>query len=172
MTYAVIAQQIVETSRARGSVASTWDTAPIRMKGLDAEIGELVRAMKLQDLRERVRESSLESADVAAFALLLMHDLGNAQWHFRASVQKMGPVCDAAEVLVEPLREYSDRAYEAWRRGAKTDVFISLEILVAHVVDLRTRCLRLPNELHFDLQMVMAKNRGRCFAKEGKDERS
>jgi hypothetical protein len=168
LSYAAIAQQLVDASRSRGFAATTWEDFPIRLRGMDREIGELVEAMKAGD----VAEMSLESADVVAYAIILLKDLGNTQWHFRRGVQIKPPVYADPAVMVEPLRAYSDKAYEAWRVDAKVDAFISLELVIAHVADLRTRCLRLPNELHFDLQLAMAKNRGRATRHGGKEPRS
>jgi hypothetical protein len=84
----------------------------------------------------------------------------------------MGPpaVC-APDEMVAPLRDYCDQAFEAWRRGEQGDVVLALSMLIAQLCDIRTRCLRLPNDLHFDMQCKMAIGRDRppCH---GKDPRS
>jgi hypothetical protein len=79
MSYHAIAQQIVEYSTAKQFTRTTWDTAPIRLKSIDREISELRDEIRSGN----VRGQSLESADVAIYCLLIMHDLGNKTWTVR-----------------------------------------------------------------------------------------
>lgn len=90
----------------------------------------------------------------------------------RHSVNIKTPLWTSASDLVRPLREYVRKAYAAWRIDARQDLFICLELLIAQLVDLRTRVLNLPNGLQNDIQYKLAINRGRGPCNGGRDPRS
>lgn len=152
MSYLAIAAHCVEASRSRGFTQSSLDTAPYRILAIHSEIIELREAIR----SGTQREISLESADLAIYTLVLMFDLGNDNWVLRGRMHG-GPRahCSPAE-MVAPLHDYADKAYRAWRRGSKTDVLVSLELLLAMLVDIRKRCLGLTNGLQEDVAHKLA----------------
>lgn len=168
MTYAAIAEQCALYSREKGFEPTTMDTCAIRLMGISREISELRDAIKSGNRADM----SLESADVACYAVLVMHNLGCTSWSARGRMH-CGPAvaCSPAD-MVDPLRRYNDLAFEAWRRGLRTEVILCLELLLAQLVDIRMRCLHLPNELAFDMALKLAYNRGRGALHGGKDRRS
>lgn len=167
MNYLAIAQQCREYSRSKLFVATTFEDAPIRLCCIHAEISELQRAIEAGELRNQ----ALESADVACYALLMLIDLGCESWEFRERIHGGPKMYRSPAELVAPLRAYVDMAFERWRRDDKRDLMICLELLIAMLVDVRTRCLRLPNSLQQDIQHKLALNAGRA-ACHGKNNRS
>jgi hypothetical protein len=167
MRYQSLAEQCVAYSREKGFAQTTFDTAPIRLYSMQREISELRDEIKAGN----VRGQSLESADVAIYAVVVMADLGNTCWTVRSRMHCGPPAICAPDEMVAPLRHYVDLAFEAWRLGNQGDVCLSLGMLIAQVVDVRVRCLRLANGLEEDCSYKLAimKNRENCH---GKDPRS
>ncbi len=168
MSFHAIAQQCVDYSRSKSFVPTTMDTAPIRLYCIQREISEL-----RDEIRSGcVRGQSLESADVCIYALVVMHDLGNTTWTVRGRMHLGPPAMCSPDEMVAPLRRYVDMAFEHWRVGRQGDVVLSLGLLIAQLVDVRTRCLRLPNMLQADCQYKLAMMQSRPACHGGKDPRS
>ena len=168
MSFHAIAQQCVEYSRAKGFLPTTMDTAPIRLYCIQREISELRDEIR----KGSVQGQSLESADVCIYALVMMHDLGNTNWTVRGRMHLGPPAMCGADEMVAPLREYVDCAFEHWRVGRAPDVCLALNMLIAQLVDVRTRCLRLPNVMQADCQYKLAIMQARPACHGNKDPRS
>jgi hypothetical protein len=152
LNYLAIAAHCVESSRARGFLPTTFETADVRLLGMHSEIIELRRAIEEDDQRGM----SLEGADIAIYALVVMHDLGGTSWVLRSRMQIGPPIhCEPATMVV-PLHDYVNRAYRAWRDEHRGDLVVSLELLLSQLVDIRTRCLKLPNSLPNDIAWKLA----------------
>jgi hypothetical protein len=168
MSYLELAEQCVLYSASKEFSRTTWDTAPIRLYCMQREISELRDEIKTGN----VRGQSLESADVAIYAIVVMADLGNTCWTVRSRMHCGPPAICAPDEMVAPLRHYVDLAFEAWRLGNQGDVCLSLGMLIAQIVDVRVRCLRLTNSLQEDCSYKLAimRSRERCHG--NKDPRS
>lgn len=152
MSYAAIAQQCVNYSRSKSFLPTTMDTCAIRLMCMSREISELRDAIAAGDMHAM----AMESADVACYAVLVMADLGNTSWQVRSKMHLGPPVFCGPDEMVAPLRKYVDKAFEDWRRGKQSYVIVDLELLVAQLVDVRTRCLKLPHSLQHDMQVKLA----------------
>lgn len=168
MSFHAIAQQCVEYSRSKQFLPTTMDTAPIRLYCIQREISELRDEIRVGSTRGQ----SLESADVAIYSLVVMHDLGNTTWTVRSRMHLGPPAMCGADEMVAPLRRYVDQAFEHWRRGEQGDVCVALGLLLAQLVDVRTRCLRLPNVLQADCQYKLAMMQSRPPCHGGKNPNS
>lgn len=168
MSYADIAQRCVEYSRRQGFSPTTMDTCATRLMSISREISEFRDAVRSGE----VQAMSLESADIACYAVLVMHDLGARVWTTRGRMHSGPPaMCSPAE-MVDPLRVYVDHAFECWRVGDTKNVIIALDMLLAQLVDIRTRCLRLPNDLVTDMRLKLAWNSKREALHGGKNPSS
>lgn len=152
MSYLAIAAHCVESSRARGFLPTTFETADVRLLGMHSEIIELRQAIAEDDQRGM----SLEGADIAIYALVVMHDLGATNWTLRSRMHIGPPIRCEPATMVAPLHDYVNRAYRAWRDERPGDLIVSLELLLAQLVDIRTRCLKLSNSLPTDIAWKLA----------------
>jgi hypothetical protein len=152
---------------------STWDTAPIRLNCINAELFELEEALFVRDTDTKPGDWCVryELADVVMYALTLLRDLDAQNWAFRQSFHGGARRHATPSELTWPLRKYSRSAFEAWRRGQPKDVAVNLEILIVAVVDLRTRVLGLPGSIEADVYAKIAAAADRP-ARHGKDSRS
>jgi hypothetical protein len=152
MSYADIAQHCLAYSRAKGFHPTTMATCAVRLMCISKEISEFRDEIRKGD----IQGMSLESADIAIYACVIMADLGTKTWITRGRMHLgPAPICSPSE-MVDPLRNYVDQAFEAWRRTNTQDVLLALELLLAQLVDIRTRCLRLPNSLEVDMRYKLA----------------
>jgi hypothetical protein len=124
---------------------------------MHSEIIELRKAIEENDQRGM----SLEGADIAIYALVVMHDLGGTNWVLRSRMHIGPPIHCEPATMVAPLHDYVNRAYRAWRDEERGDLLTSLELLLAQLVDLRKRCLRVPNSLPEDIAFKLAIDAGR-----------
>lgn len=168
LNFEAISLECEAYSRAKGYLPTTMDNAAIRLKAIDKEISELT-----EEIRKGCgRGMSFESADVAIYSVVIMRDLGCTVWDVRQRMHIVPEPFDRPAELTAPLRKYGDLAFEAWQKADRKHVIMSLELLLAQLVDLRVRCLRLPNSLQFDMALKLAfmRSRERCHG--GKDPRS
>jgi hypothetical protein len=157
MSYLAIAAHCVEASRGRGFAPTTFETADVRLLGMHSEIIELRKAVEEDDQRAM----SLEGADIAIYALVVMHDLGASNWTLRSRMHIGPPVHCEPATMVAPLHDYVNLAYRAWRDESRGDMLVSIELLLSQLLDLRTRVLRLPNSLPDDIAFKLAIDTGR-----------
>lgn len=156
-SYLAVAAHCVESSRARGFLPTTFESANIRLNGMHSEIIELRLAIEKNDYRGM----SLEGADIAIYALVVMHDLGCKNWVLRDRIHGGPPFRCEPATTVAPLHDYVNKAYRAWRDEKLVDLLISLELLLAMLVDIRKRCLQLKNSLQDDIAYKLAIDAGR-----------
>lgn len=136
-----MAAECLAYSIKKGFSRTTWDTVPVRLACIYREIEELVEAFELAEtpqyasmpevVDKHVKE---ELADVAAYALVILSDLGNDDWNLRSSLHVPMPFGRfvAPDVRVKQLRNYTSLAFENWKLGPdrRWDVLNSLQHLV------------------------------------------
>jgi hypothetical protein len=152
---------------------ATWDTAPIRLNCINSEIYELEEALEQRGSSAAHSDWPVryELADIAAYTLTVLRDLGAENWDFRQSFHGGSRRHATPAEITAPLRKYARAAFEFWRKQQPKELLVSLEILLVAVVDVRTRVLGLPGDLTGDVHAKFAASASRP-ARHGKDSRS
>ena len=169
--------KVVAYRDSKGFAATTWDTLPVKLACIMCEIEELTEALEdyssnRQSLRSGTREVHFEVADVAMYSLSILRDLFDGQWTMR-NVYHGGPRALAVpSELTKALRKETRGAFEQWRRGNFKDVMIHLELLIAALIDLRTRVIGLEGTLASDIDRKIEYAANRPPLHGGKDPRS
>jgi hypothetical protein len=126
----MLAEHCARYSLEKGFALTTWDTVPIRVACIYREIDELVEAFELQSDSRAMEEIS----DVAGYALLMLHHLGNEDWNLRTSLHRSVRLgrFSTPDLMVRQLREYNGKVLENWRwgEGKRWEVLNSLQHLV------------------------------------------
>jgi NTP pyrophosphatase (non-canonical NTP hydrolase) len=168
MSYLALAAHCAQASTARGFEPTTFETSPYRLLAMHSEVIEFRKAIEdANDPKntkdERAKQEAIrdEAADLANYALQVMRNLGATNWTLRSRVHEGPPTHALPETLVKQLHDDVDQAYRAWRRGDARDVCVALEILLAHLDDVRKRCLWLTTSLQEDVAHKLARDAGR-----------
>jgi len=172
-----VAERVIAYRDSKGFSPVDWDVLPVKLACIFCEIEELTDALDhCSEARVLKRAASIEvnreTADVAMYALSILKDMYDGAWTMR-SVYHGGPRSMSTPVeLTKALRRETRGAFEHWRRGNRKDVMIHLELLLAALIDLRTRCLGIVTTLAADIDEKIAHAAGRPALHGGKDPRS
>ena len=125
-TWEELTADIVSMRSTMGFNPVTMDNAGSKTMCLVAELFEVEQALHGSgDVAE-------ELADVAMYALAMIHDLGGGVLTLRTARQGANPY-QPPECFTALARKYAVEAFECWRRGKAKDVVISAEIVHLHV---------------------------------------
>lgn len=154
---------------------TTWETAPIRLACIHSEIRELEDAIDDHGRCATFASNQsvrFELSDIVMYALTVLHDLGHTNWYFRTSFHGGARRYASASELTRPLRKQADEAFCAWRKGSKSDLLISLEILCVVVVDLAVRVLGFSDDMASHVRAKIEHAASRPARHGNKDARS
>lgn len=165
-----LAADVISYRDAKGFAVTTWDDLPTRLCCLHSECRELEDALATS-FSTAARAVRHECADIAMYALTILHDLGAPSWDLRQSYHQGASRFGSPAEFVAPLRKHVDDAFRAWRRGDQKDALICIELVLVALVDLKGRVLGHESSVAFDVRakIAVSKDRPRTH---GKDPRS